>query len=75
MLTERPHRGTLVRFEALDEADTVLLRRGFHGAGVERFVVDVDIFEVLELLLGILDTEVGLLVRVALFGSHDTPSW
>ena len=69
VLTERPHGGTLVCLEALYESDAVLLRRGLHGAGIERFVVDVDIFEVLEVLLGILDLENGLLV--SLFGGHD----
>ena len=73
-LTERPHGGALVRFEALYEAGTVLLRRGCYGAGIERFVMDVNIFEVLELLLGVLDLEVGLLVRRSLFGGHDYPS-
>jgi hypothetical protein len=47
----------------------VLLRRGLHGAGIERFVVDVDILEVLEVLLIVLDVEVGLFIP--LFGRHD----
>jgi hypothetical protein len=70
-LTERPHGGAPVHFEPLYEADTVLLRRGLHGAGVECFVMEVNIFEVLELLLSVLDVMVGLLVRLSLFGSHN----
>jgi hypothetical protein len=58
-LTERPHRGAPVGLEALDEADAVLLGRGFHGADVERFVVDRDILEVFEVLLLVLDLEVA----------------
>jgi len=67
-LTKRPHGGTLIRLEALYEADAVLLRRGLHGAGVERFVVEINIFEMLEVLLLVLDPKVGLLV--SLFGGH-----
>jgi hypothetical protein len=58
-LTERPHRRALVGLEALDEAYTVLLGRGFHGAGVEHLVVEVDILEVFELLVFVFDPEVG----------------
>ena len=68
-LTERPHCGFFVRLEALYEADAVLLCRSLHGAGIERFVVDVDILEMLEVLLGVLDMQVGLLVL--LLGGHD----
>lgn len=57
-LTERPHRRTLVRLEALDEADAVLCGRGLHGADIEGLVVEVDIFEVFEVLLPVFDPEV-----------------
>lgn len=50
-LTERPERRALVRLEALDEADAVLCGGRFHRAGVECFVVEVDILEVLEVLV------------------------
>jgi hypothetical protein len=43
----------------LDEADAVLLGRGFHGAGVEHFVVEVDILEVFEVLILVFDPEVA----------------
>jgi hypothetical protein len=43
----------------LDEADAVLLGRGFHGADVERFVVEADILEVFEVLLLVLDPKVA----------------
>lgn len=68
VLTERPHSSPLVCLEALYEPDAVLLRRGLHGTGVERFVVNVDILKVLEVLLGVLDMEVGLFIP--LFGGH-----
>jgi hypothetical protein len=58
-LTERPHRGAPVGLEALNEADAVLLGRGFHGADVERFVMDRDILEVLEVLLLVFDPKVA----------------
>lgn len=70
-LTERPHCGFFVRLEALYEPDAVLLCRGLHSAGIERFVVDADILEMLEVLLRVLDVEIGLLV--SLFGGHDGP--
>lgn len=58
ILTERPKRSFLVRFEALDETDAVFLRGGLQGAGIEVLVVDVDILETLEVLLSALDPKV-----------------
>jgi hypothetical protein len=43
----------------LDETDAVLLGRGFHGAGVEHFVVEVDILEVFEVLILVFDPKVA----------------
>jgi hypothetical protein len=68
VLTERPHRSSLVHLEALYEANAVFLGRSLHGAGVERFVVEVDVFEVLEVLVCIFDAKICLLV--SLLGSH-----
>lgn len=68
VLTKRPHGGTLVRLEALYEADAVLLSCSFHGASIERFVMEVNIFEVLEVRLCVLDSKVALLI--SFLGSH-----
>lgn len=58
-LTERPHRGFSVGLEALDETDAVLLSCGFHGADVEHFVVEADIFKVFDVLILIFDPKVA----------------
>ena len=68
ILTERPHGSALVHLKALNEADAMLCSGSLHGPGIERFVVDVDIFEMLEVGLGALDMNVSLL---PLFGGHN----
>lgn len=64
-----PHGSALVHLEALDETDAVFLGCGLHSTGIEGFVVNVDIFEMLEVLLGVLNAKVSLLFSP--FGSHD----
>jgi len=65
LLTERPHRRTLVCLEALDETDAVLLSRGFHSTGVEHLIVEADILKMFEVLVLVFDPKVAGVFRLS----------
>lgn len=67
-LTDGPKGSPLVRLEGLKDAKAMLLGRGLVSLGVERLVVQVDVLEVVEAIVGGLDMEIWS--SALLFGRH-----